>query len=136
MDNQLKQLSLIRTVFVLTIPIYVFLAMRAPLRPTPQPILFNVIAVVAVVEATVAFFLRNKLIRDAESTWRENPNSKPGLARWFTANIVPWAMCLSIAIYGIVLRYLGYSFRSVAPFFFAGALLMFFFPPRRPEELS
>lgn len=136
MDNQLRQLSLIRICLLLSIPVYVFLATRAPARATPQPLLFNVIAVVALLEAAAAFFLRGKLISDAESTWRENPNTKSALARWFTANIAPWAMCLSIAIYGIVLRYLGYSFRSVAPFFVAGAVLMFCFPPRRPEEIS
>ncbi len=136
MDNQLKQLPLVRIVFLLTIPIYVFFAMRAPVRPSPQPLFFNLIALVAVVEAVVAFFVRGKLISNAEGLWRDNPNTKPALARWFTANIAPWAMCLSVAMYGIVLRYVGYSFRSVAAFFVAGALLMFSFSPRRPEEIS
>ena len=136
MDNQLRRLPLIRICLLLSIPVYAFLAMRAPARPTPQPLLFDLIAMVAVAETAVAFFLRGKLINDAKSLGSENPNTNPASARWLTANIVPWALCLSIAMYGLVLRYVGYGFRSVAPFFVAGAVLMFCFPPERPEESS
>lgn len=136
MENRLKQLPLIRLLLLLSVPVYIFLSMRAPVQPLPDPLLFRAIAFLAIAEAGVAFFLRARLISAAETAWQEVPETKAALARWLNANIVPWAMCLSIAMYGMVLRYVGYTFRSVTPFFLAGVLLMLCFPPRRPEQMG
>ena len=134
MENRFKHLPLIRILLLLSIPVYIFLSMKAPVRSTPGPILFRAVAFVAIAEAGLGFFLRARLISAIESAWQEQPKSKPALAHWFNANIVPWALCLSVAMYGIILRYVGYPFRSVTPFFLAGILLMLCFPPRRPEQ--
>jgi len=134
MENQLKQLPLIRICLLLTIPLCVFLAMRAPEQPAPKPVFFMSIVCVAAAEAVVAFFLRARLLTTAKNEWQEQSASKAALQRWLSANIVPWALCLSIAMYGMILRYVGYSLKSVAPFFIAGFVLILCCPPRRPEQ--
>jgi len=134
-ENRLRQLHLIRICLLLPIPLYCFLAIRAPQHTPPTPAFYNMILILAVVEGGVAVFLRSKLSKMADELWQKSPESKAALSRWFSSNIVPWALCLSVALYGLVMRYAGSSLREVSPFFAAGFVLMLCFPPRRPVEM-
>ena len=134
-DSKLKQLHLIRIFLLLPIPLYVFLAIRAPQHNPPTDVFYKVILVLAVVEGVVTVFLRNKLTQMTDDIWQKNPESQEAVKRWFSSNIIPWALCLSIALYGLVMRYAGSSLREVSPFFAAGFVLMLCFPPRRPIEM-
>jgi hypothetical protein len=109
--------------------------MRAPQHTPPAPAFYKMIIVVAVVESGVAVFLRSKLNQMTDELWQKSPESKEALSRWFASNIIPWALCLSIALYGLVMRYVGSSLGEVSPFFAVGFVLMLCLPPRRPVEM-
>ncbi len=54
-----------------------------------------------------------------------DPETKEGLARLFNALIVSWVLAESVAIYGLVLRFMHFDLIYVVPFVAAGAFLLF-----------
>ena len=49
------------------------------------------------------------------------------LARWRVGYVVIYALSLSIALYGLVLPFMGFPMSAVAPFLLAGFALILFF---------
>jgi hypothetical protein len=128
-------LNFIRAALLLAIAAYVFLGETiAPstLGPT-KPMMFQVFALVAVVTIAVMFVLRRKTISEAMATLRTSPEDASALARWRAGYVITYAMCEAVALYGFVLRMLGFFLPQVAPFYLAAILLMLFYGPRRPS---
>jgi hypothetical protein len=97
--------------------------------------MFRSIAFVSMSEVVLLFFFRRKLVLQSEPLLASEPYEPAVVARWRTGYIITWALSLSIALYGLVLRYLGFTFSQVAPFFVAGFVLILFFAPRRPDRM-
>jgi len=60
------------------------------------------------------------------------PNDAATLSRWRAGHIMTYALSEAIAIFGLVLRIIGFSLSQVASFYIAGFILLLFFGPRRP----
>jgi len=56
------------------------------------------------------------------------------MSLWRTSHIIMWALCEFIAMYELLLRYLGSTVAQATPFFAAGFLLILLLGPRRPES--
>jgi len=119
----------------LSIVVYGFVSFRAPARPTPNAAFFHAIGLVSILSVVAIFFVRRILLASSQQLLAAQPEDKTVLGRWRGAYIVTWALCESIALYGIVLRFAGFSVSQWAPFFIAGFALMLWFVPRRPPEV-
>lgn len=96
--------------------------------------MFEVIIVFALSLVAWMFFFRRKFITAAETVLLSQPDHPTALARLRTGYILIWASSEAIALYGLVLRYMGFTFSQVIPLLMGGFLLMLFMPPRRPAE--
>jgi hypothetical protein len=99
---------------------------------TPNPVVIQVISLVAASEVIVIVLLRRKLVVPALTLLGTQPDDPSALARWQSGYIATWALSVCIALYGLVLRYLGFDFRQLLPFFIAGCALMVFYTPCPP----
>lgn len=131
-----RQLRIIHAVMLLSIVFYAFMSLRAPLRPAPQPVVLYGVAAVCVADLGVILVLRSKLLPHPRPISSTEPDPRILIANWRRACIVTWAFSEAIALFGIVLRYMGFPMRQAALFFVAGFLLMLLFAPTRPEGLS
>jgi hypothetical protein len=77
------------------------------------------------------FFLRRLTVRRAEPALAGPSIDSTTLARWRAGIIVTLALSELIALYGFVLRMIGFSLSEVAPFYVAGFTLMLFLGPRK-----
>ncbi|SRR5258708_3887472 len=127
-------LRTIRLTLLASILIYGFLCFRAPMRPGPGLILFEIIAILSVALVGAILFFRRNLVLRSETLLATQPDDRTTLARWRTGYIIIWALSEAIVLYGLVLRYRGFTFAHVTPFLIAGLVLMLFFSPRRPVE--
>ena len=114
--------------------LYGFLCFRLPAQGEPNPILFEALVIVSVSLVGVIFFFRRKTVLKAEAVLAAQPEDPAALGRLRMGYIVIWAFCESIALYGVVLHFIGFTSAHVAPFLIAGFALMLFFSPRRPIE--
>jgi hypothetical protein len=106
----------------------------AAARPAPDPRLFRALVVVAVAEVGFLVYFWRKLVVTSRLALAANPRDTAALARWRTGQIISWALSLGIALYGLILRYVGFRFSDIAAFFIAGLILLFALVPRRPPQ--
>jgi hypothetical protein len=133
MDSALRQLRIIWLALLAAISTYSVLSFYVSMHSVPQPIIFRVIALLAVSEVLLLFLFRRRFVLQNALLLAADAANASALAQWRVGYIVVWAMSLSVALYGLVLRYLGFDFRQVSIFFIAGGALMLLFAPRRPS---
>lgn len=134
MDASLKQLRIMQVAMLGAVSLCVIVGEVVPhsIRPM-NPILFQALAFVATSTVFVLFFLRRLTVRRAEPALAGPSVDNTVLARWRTGVILTLALSEAIALYGFVLRMLGFSLSEVAPFYVAGFTLMLFLGPRKPS---
>ena len=62
-----------------------------------------------------------------------DPRSKDGVARLFTTLLLAWVLAESIAIYGLVLRFVHFELAYALPFALGAACLLIFARPWSPK---
>jgi hypothetical protein len=91
-----------------------------------------VIAAFSVSEIGVIFVLRWILVSRSTQLLASDPQNSKALNTWRTGYLAIYAVSLSIAIYGLMLHFMGFGFPQIVLFFIAGFVLILCFPPRAP----
>jgi hypothetical protein len=134
MDSPTRTLRLLQLAMMASIILYVLMGERlAPLR-VPNAAVFYVISLVSITTIGIILVVRRTLVQQSLDTLRDRPNDAAALTRWRSGYIVTYALAESQALFGLVLRFLGFSLSQVAPFYVAGFILMLFFSPRSPSR--
>lgn len=109
---------------------YALAVWRLPSSATPNPVMLRVITAVCVSEVVIVFVMRRLRLSPVEAILANQPEDAKALARLRQSYVITYAISLSIALYGLVLHFLGFSVREVAPFFLVGIVLILFFRPK------
>jgi F0F1-type ATP synthase membrane subunit c/vacuolar-type H+-ATPase subunit K len=134
-----RMLYLALLVSVGTYGLIVFLITNNQTPKELDPIMLYALAGAAATTMVMIVVLRGKLLpptREAHSLSEPIPEDeqvKQALGRLFTASIITWALCESIAIYGLVLSFI--SFQPKYFLGFAAASLVNFVIYRPQKEL-
>jgi len=131
-EGALRTLKIIWGALLAAVLAYACLCSIAKVHSAPNRFLLVPFGVVALLEVAVLFFLRQRVLGSATAVLGSQPDDPAALAKWRAGNIISWAFGASIGLYGVVLRYTGFSFREVIPFLIAGFCLILFLAPRRP----
>jgi hypothetical protein len=67
-------------------------------------------------------------------TLAEKPEDSLTLNHWKTGYIATYALCETLALFGLILRFMGFGFQQSVPFYVSGFVLLFFFGPREPSQ--
>jgi hypothetical protein len=95
--------------------------------------LFSTLAV-AVVGAI--FVVRRTLVLRAAASLVTHPDDGISLSHWLTGYIATYALCEALALFGLVLRFMGCTSQQSVPFYIGGFVLLFFFKPQEPASAS
>jgi len=133
MDTSIRQLRIIQIALLISIVLYVFVALHAPVRSQGISLMILCLALLSGAMAIAVLVIRTKMVGKFEAVLATQPEDKLVLSKWRSAYVLMWALCEAIALYGLTLRYLGFTMIQVIPFFAAGFVLMLVFPARRPE---
>jgi hypothetical protein len=136
MDSSLRRLQTIRFALLGSIVLYFLLSLYSPARSEGSPQMIEILALTSVVIAAAVFVLRGKVLGPSATLAATQPEDANAMSLWRTAHIIMWALCEVIAMYGLLLRYLGSTVAQAAPFFVCGFLLILFLAPRRPQQAS
>ena len=132
MESARKTLQIIQAAFLISIVIYAWLVKTIPSTVPANLQIFRIITLVAVLDVIVIFVLRRNLVIRAEQTLALQPEDATALQRWRTGYITTWAVSEAVALFGVVLHFIGFTLTQAAPFLIAGFVLILFFGPRRP----
>lgn len=135
MDASLKQLRILQFAMLGAVVLYVVIGEVVPHTVHPiNPVVFQALALLAASMVVALFVLRRLTVRRAEPALSGPSIDSTALMRWRTGVILTLALSEAVALYGFVLRILGFSLSEVAPFYVAGFTLMLFLGPRKPSN--
>jgi hypothetical protein len=135
MESSLKTLQILRMAMLASIVIYAVVAERfAPPSHPVESVFLPAITILAFCTAASIFPLRRMTIGRSEQILATKPDDAAALGRWRTGHIATFALCEAIALYGVVLRFVGVTAHRTYPFYATGFILTLFFAPRRPSS--
>jgi hypothetical protein len=105
----------------------------AQARPEPKVSFFKAIAAVAIGLVFSCLVLRRKYVVQPAKRLVLEPTDAAALKRWQAGHILHYSMSEAVALYGLVLRYQGFSLSQVLPFYLVGLALMLYGRPRAPK---
>ena len=77
--------------------------------------------------------VRKTMVLQSEAELRDKPGDPVTLARWKTGYIVTYVLCESLALFGLLLRIMGFTFTHVWPYYAGSVVMMLLFWPRLPQ---
>jgi hypothetical protein len=135
MESQRRAVKIIRIAFLVSIALSVFLGERVGQRAPPNRNLYFALTLVAITTVGMIYAVRRLLVLRSEATLGAQPEDTAALNRWRSGHIVIYALSEAVALFGLVLRILGFTLSQVAPFYLVGFVLIFVFGPRRPSTV-
>jgi hypothetical protein len=133
MEASRRMMQIIQGAFLVSIVLYAVITKMLPASVAPNVLIFRVLALLAMGNVVMIFLLRRKLVKPSEQTLSTQPEDAAALASWRTGYLITYAFSEAIALYGLVLHFIGFAFVQVLPFFIAGFVLILFYAPRRPS---
>src|SRR5271155_2911722 len=109
MKTTRRFIQTVRFILAGTVVMYALMVWRLPSSATPNPIMLRVIAGVCVSEVVIVFVMRRVQLSPVEAILANQPEDAKALARLRRGYVVTYAISLSIALYGVVLHFLGFS---------------------------
>ena len=80
----------------------------------------------------VIFVVRRTLVLRSAESLASHPDDSLSLNHWKSGYIATYALCEALALFGLVLRFMGFNFQQCLPFYVGGFVLLSFFGPREP----
>ncbi|MFZ0761459.1 MAG: hypothetical protein WAM69_16045 [Candidatus Sulfotelmatobacter sp.] len=97
-----------------------------------DPSLSYVFTTAGVAIVGVIFVLRRTLVMRSAESLASHPDDSLVLNHWKSGYIATYALCEALALFGFVLRFMGFNIQQSLPFYLAGFVMLFFFGPREP----
>lgn len=135
MESAIKVIRAIQIALLVSVVLYVVVGERVGTIPKlNDPVVFYVLSLATVTIVGVILVVRRTLVLQSAAALAVRPNDVATLNRWRAGHIMTYALSEAIAIFGFVLRIMGFSLSQVAYFYVSGFILLLFFGPRRPAR--
>jgi hypothetical protein len=135
MRNALKLLRTLQLTLLGSVVLYAIVGeVVGPLRGSANPTLSYVLTTVGVAVVGMILVVRRTLVLRSAITLAEKPEDSLTLNHWKTGYIATYALCEALALFGLILRFMGFGFQQSVPFYVSGFVLLFFFGPREPSQ--
>lgn len=132
MEAARRMMQIIQGAFLFSIVLYTLMTKMLPANVAPNVLIFKVLSLLAMANVVIIFLVRQKLVKSAEQTLSAQPEDSDALGRWRTGYLITYAFSEAIALYGLVLHFMGFAFTQVLLFFIASFVMILFYAPRRP----
>jgi hypothetical protein len=132
-ENAIKIVRVVQIAMLLSVGMFVVAGeMVGSIPKLSNPTLFYALSLATITIVGVILVVRRTLVLQSAVTLATRPNDVATLNRWRAGYVMTYALSEAIAMFGLVLRLIGFSLSQVASFYIAGFILLLFFGPRRP----
>jgi|ERR1022692_909417 hypothetical protein len=97
-----------------------------------DPSLSYVFSTAGVAIVGVIFVVRRTLVLRSAEGLAAHPDDSLSLNHWKNGYLATYALCEALALFGLVLRFMGFNFQQSLPFYIGGFVMLSFFGPREP----
>ncbi len=134
MTRALTTLRAVQWAMLASILLYALLGQLArPVARALDPGLSYLFATLGVAIVGIIFVVRRTLVFRAEASLVSQPEDSLSLNQWRTGYIATYALCEALALFGLILRFMGGDLQASGPYYLGGFILLFFFRPQQPE---
>ncbi len=133
LDQALQVLRVVHGAMLALIAVLAVLAESLPhaSHPAPRFVLY-LFGALGLLELAAGVVIRKLMVESAESALQTDPADPRALFKWSAGQLVSFALCEAIALYGFVLRMVGAPRPYCIAFYVTGAIFLLLFTPRRP----
>jgi hypothetical protein len=132
-DSAIRIVRAIQIAMLLSVALFVLAGELVGSIPRlSNPTLFYALSLATITIVGVILVVRRTLVLQSAAILAERPNDAATLSRWRAGHVMTYALSEAIAMFGLLLRIIGFSLSQVASFYLAGFILLLFFGPRRP----
>jgi len=137
MKATLKFLRTIQIAMIIAALLYLYLpeAVRVQPKAVP-PIMYYCIAVMTMGVVVTIFIVRRRWTTPVENELSTDPENKEALLRLRKGYVLIYGMSEAAVLFGLQLRFIGFTRLQVIPFYITGGILLLYFFPRRLSETS
>ena len=133
MESAIKIVRAIQIAMLLSVALFVVAGEFVGSIPKlSDPTLFYALSLATITIVGVILVVRRTLVLQSAAALATRPNDAATLNRWRAGYVMTYALSEAIAMFGLILRIIGFSLSQVASFYVAGFILLLFFGPRRP----
>jgi hypothetical protein len=133
LDSSLRNARIVAALLFLSALLYILIGETVSTEsPRDVKSFLLVFGLLTLWDVSSAFAIRTRYLESATRTLRSNPEDHVALHRWKFGQIAPLAMCEAIALFGLVVRFLGGTSLQTIPFYLISASMMVVWWPRRP----
>jgi len=136
MESAVRLVRLIQVAMLVSIAMYGVVGEMAARPTAPNKTFYYAISFISISLVGAVLVVRKTLVLHSEAQLREKPDDDVILARWKAGHILTYALCEALALFGLVLRLLGFTLGQVWYFYLGGFALLLFFTPRAPQSES
>jgi F0F1-type ATP synthase membrane subunit c/vacuolar-type H+-ATPase subunit K len=137
MERARKTVQMFRIALLVSIALYVYIGEvysgqrgGQSMAPEPNRNLYFLLTLVALTTVGMIFAVRRLFVLPSETKLAAEPEDVAALNRWRSGYIITYALSEALALFGLVLRILGFTSSQVLPFYVVGFVLMLLFAPR------
>src|SRR5690348_10460956 len=117
MEPARKVLQIIRIFMLASIVCFAFIGERLGQSSAPDRNVYFAITLVAITTVGIIFAVRRLFVSRSEAMLASEPENPEALNRWRTGHLAIYALSESVALFGLVLRILGFNLSEVTPFY-------------------
>jgi hypothetical protein len=137
MPRALKTLRVVQWSMLASILVYAVLGVVVgPGARAVDPTVNYLFSTLGVAIVGVIFVVRRTLVLRAAESLATHPDDGISLNHWKTGYVTTYALCEALALFGLVLRFMGCNLQQSVPFYVGGFVLLFFFRAREPVSAS
>lgn len=134
MTRALTTLRVLQWAMLASILLYVGVGqVFRPMVRALDPSVSYLFATLGVAVIGIIFVVRRTLVFRAAASLATEPGDLLSLSQWRTGYIATYALCEALALFGLVLRFMGGNLQASGPYYLGGFILLFFFRPQPPE---
>jgi hypothetical protein len=136
MGAAVRTVRLIQIAMLASIGIYVVVGEVAGRPPNIDATVLYAISFASISMVGAILVVRKTMVLQSEAELREKPGDPVMLSRWKTGYFVTYALCEALALFGLVLRILGFTLTQVWPYYAGSFVLLLLFWPRVPQTYT
>jgi len=133
MGPAVKTVRLIQIAMLVSVGIYAVVGEVAARHLNTDATVIYAISFASISLVGAILVVRKTMVLQSEAELKAKPGDPVILARWKTGYFVTYALCEALALFGLVLRMLGFSLNQVWPYYAGSFVLLLLFWPRAPQ---
>lgn len=133
MGPAVKTVRLIQIAMLVSVGLYAVVGEVAGRHLNTDATIIYAISFASISVVGAILVVRKTMVLQSETELKAKPDDPVILARWKTGYFVTYALCEALALFGLVLRMLGFSLNQVWPYYAGSFVLLLLFWPRSPQ---